>query len=108
MENDNTYLIDILESAKIALSYLKDINFEDFTKNTQCQDAVIRRLELIGEATARISEATQKTYPDLPWAKMKGTRNFLIHEYDDIDLSVVWVTVKENLPPVITFIEKIV
>ena len=107
MEDDNTYFVDILESAKIALSYLKDINFEDFVKNIQCQDAVIRRLELIGEASSRISEKTQKTYTDLPWAKMKGTRNFLIHEYDDIDLFVVWVTVKENLPPVIEFIQKI-
>jgi uncharacterized protein with HEPN domain len=49
---------------------------------------------MIGEASSRISNETQSTYPDLPWHKMKSMRNFLIHEYDDIDMKVVWDTVK--------------
>ncbi len=107
MLRDNAYLLDILESAKIALSHIKGKAFDDFEKDILCQDGVIRRLEMIGEASSRVSGETQKTYNDLPWEKMKGMRNFLIHEYDDVDLKIVWDTVVNNLPPLIIELEKI-
>ena len=108
MQNDIAYLTDILESAKIAISYLENISFEEFETNNQTQDAVIRRLEMIGEASSRVSIQMQKTYSDLEWEKMKSMRNFLIHEYDDIDMKIVWDTVKKNLPPLILDLQKIV
>jgi uncharacterized protein with HEPN domain len=107
MQNDHAYLVDILESAKIAISYLEKTPFEDFVSSIQIQDAVIRRLEMIGEASSRISMELQKTHSDLPWEKMKSMRNFLIHEYDDIDFKIVWDTVKNNLPPLIVELQKI-
>lgn len=107
MKKDEIYLLDILQSAKIAVEYLKDTPYEVFENNTQCQDAVIRRLEMIGEASTRISNNTQQQYSELPWKKMKTMRNFLIHEYDDIDFKIVYDTVKKNLPSLVSQLEKI-
>lgn len=108
MHNDDAYLIDILDSARIAVKYLENISFNDFETDIKTQDAVIRRLEMIGEASFRVSLQTQNNYRDLPWTKMKSMRNFLIHEYDDIDFKIVWETVKNNIPPLISEQEKIV
>lgn len=108
MHNDDAYLIDILDSARIAVAYLENINFSEFEIDIKTQDAVIRRLEMIGEASSRVSLQTLNTYRDLPWTKMKSMRNFLIHEYDDIDFKIVWDTVKNNIPPLISELEKIV
>jgi uncharacterized protein with HEPN domain len=108
MHDDDAYLVDILDSARRAILYLMNKNFSEFETDVQCQDAVIRRLEMIGEASGRISEDTQNTYSILPWNKMRSMRNFLIHEYDDIDLKIVWDTVKNNLPPLVNELEKIV
>lgn len=107
MQKDNALLLDILQSAEIARKHLDEFVFEDFENDIKTQDAVIRRLEIIGEASSKISIETQNTYSDLPWQKMKGMRNFLIHEYDDIDLKIVWDTVFNNLPPLISELKKI-
>jgi uncharacterized protein with HEPN domain len=85
-QRDDAYLFDILDSARIALEYMHNKTSEEFTKNALLQDAVVRRLEIIGEASNRVSSETQKKYPHLPWQAMKGTRNRIIHEYDSIEL----------------------
>ncbi|HLG30832.1 MAG TPA: HepT-like ribonuclease domain-containing protein, partial [Candidatus Brocadiales bacterium] len=72
-----------------------------------CQDAVIRRIEIVGEAARRISEETQNGFPGLPWNEIIGMRNVMIHEYDDVDLAIVWETVKNDLPPLIESLEDI-
>jgi uncharacterized protein with HEPN domain len=107
MERDRDFLQDILESARIALSHVKNMKLEDFLNDIQCQDAVIRRLEIIGEASRRISEETRKIYPELPWSEMVNMRNIMIHEYDEVDLNIVWDTTLNDLPPLIIQIEKI-
>ncbi len=89
MPRDREYLLDILEAAKIALNYVREMSEEDFFRDLQCQDAVIRRLEIIGEAARRISDKTQKRFPDVPWSDMIGMRNMMIHDYDDVDLHIV-------------------
>jgi len=95
MQNDETYLLDILESAKIAVSYLRVNSFDEYAKDLRTQDAIIRRIEIIGEASSKVSEETQLIYKDVPWKSMKGMRNFLIHEYNSIDLEIVWETGKK-------------
>jgi uncharacterized protein with HEPN domain len=106
MERDRQYLMDILDSARLAVSYVTERSREDFFRDMQLQDAVVRRLEIIGEAARRVSPATRDAYPDLPWASMTGMRNFLIHEYGDIDLGIVWDTVQTNLPDVVSMLEQ--
>jgi len=89
MSRDSVYLLDILKAAKLALNYLKGKTKEEFSQDIQCQDAVIRRLEIIGEAAGRISTATTDKFPDLPWKKMVSMRNIMIHEYEGIDLAIL-------------------
>ena len=108
MLRDIGYFSDILESAKLAVDYLEKISYKEFVQDTAIQDAVIRRIEIIGEAANRISDNSRKKHNHLPWIEMKGMRNLLIHEYDEIDLKEVWNTVKNDLPVLIKEIEKIV
>ena len=108
MSRDKEYVIDILEAAKLALRYVSGKTKDEFLKDTQCQDAVIRRLEIIGEAVRRISDETRATYPKLPWKAMVGMRNVMIHEYDDVDLVIVWDTVQNDLSPLVAALEEIV
>ncbi len=108
MSRDNEYLLDILEAARLALAYVQGKSREDFLKDTQTQDAVIRRVEIIGEAARRLSDQTRMALPGLAWDAMTGMRDVLIHEYDDVDLEIVWDTVQLDLPPLIAALEKIV
>jgi uncharacterized protein with HEPN domain len=70
------------------------------------QAAVTRQLEIIGEAARRISPETQATIPDIPWSKMIGMRNRLIHQYDDLDLETIWDTIQISLPELIVMLER--
>ncbi len=107
MSQDKEYLLDILQAARLAVAYAGGKSQEEFLWDVQCQDAVIRRLEIIGEAARRVSEQTRTDYPHLPWIEMIGMRNFLIHEYDDVDLTIVWHAVHIDLPPLIAALEEI-
>ena len=105
MARDPEYLLDIHEAAKLALSYVSGKTKEEFLKDPQCQDAVIRRLEVIGEAARRISQETRARLSGIPWAAIVSMRNVMIHEYDDVDLTVVWDTVQNQLPALISAIQ---
>jgi len=107
MARDSEFIFDILEAAKLARNYVSGKTLEEFMSNPQCQDAVIRRLEVIGEAAGRISSGTQSAYPEIPWREMMRMRNVMIHEYDNVDLKIVWDTVKENLPKLIKSLEEL-
>lgn len=73
----------------------------------QCQNAVIRRIEIIGEAARRISERTQTAFPGIPWSDMIRMRNVMIHEYDGVDLVVVWETIHRDLPMLVDSLENL-
>lgn len=108
MPRDLAYMLDILEAAKLAAAYVSAKTQEEFFCDTQCQDAVIRRLEIIGEAARRISDETRAALPGLPWQAMINMRNLMIHAYDYVDLSVVWDTVQNHLPTLIRSIAPLV
>ncbi|KAF1086394.1 hypothetical protein SPSYN_00112 [Sporotomaculum syntrophicum] len=80
MKDDKVYLNHILESIKFIEQYIQDITFEDFTLSNQTQDAVIRRIEIIGEATKKISNSTRDAYPNIPWKLIAGMRDMLIQK----------------------------
>jgi uncharacterized protein with HEPN domain len=102
MKRDQAYFFDIAEAAKLAVSYVDQTTKEAFLSDTKSQDSVIRRLEIIGEAAKRISEETRNAHADFPWKEMIGMRNFLIHDYDDIDIHIVWRTVTKDLPDLLS------
>src|SRR5512141_2765540 len=83
MQRDDQYLFDILDAAKLAASYVSGMSRQDFLQNIQCQDAVVRRLEIIGEASRRVSEQTRTVLTHIPWRALVGMRKLMIHEYDD-------------------------
>ena len=89
----------------LAMGYVAETTEEEFLADVQCQDAVIRRLEVMGEASRRVSEETMRAMPGVPWAEMIGMRNVMIHRYDDVDLKIVWDSVRQALPDVVTSIE---
>lgn len=98
MKNDNLYLEHILECINKILSYSANLTYEEFLKNEMLQDAVVRNLEIIGEASNKISEETKKKNPDIPWKPIIGMRNRLIHDYFGVDNGAVWQTLIEDLP----------
>jgi len=108
MPRDKEYLTDILESCKLIVSHTSNIAKDEFLDDVKCQDAVIRRFEIIGEAARRISDEMKSKYPEIPWFEMTGMRNAMIHEYDDVDMVIVWETVKSDIPALVTTIEKII
>jgi uncharacterized protein with HEPN domain len=105
MGRDRVYLLDILVAARLAVDYIRTSSEQEFLRDVQLQDAVIRRIEIIGEAARRLSPETRETLPALPWTEIIGMRNFVIHEYDDVDFTVVWDTVQRDLPRLIAGLE---
>jgi uncharacterized protein with HEPN domain len=91
------YIEDILECISKIEEYIKGVSEEDFYKNTQIQDAVLRRLEIIGEAVKKIPEEVRSNYPEIPWKEMAGMRDVLIHEYFGINMKRTWKVAKEDV-----------
>ena len=106
-KNNQIYLQDISKAISKIEEYTKDITFEVFLKDEMRQDAVIRQFEIIGEAANRISKDFIKDHPDFPLKEAIRMRNFLIHNYDDVDLEIVWKTIKESLPQLKNSVKKI-
>jgi uncharacterized protein with HEPN domain len=92
------YLKDILKAIEAIEKFVKDMNFEEFRNNDLVSSAVIRKFEIIGEATRNISQEIKKKYPDIPWKTMVGFRDKLIHFYFGIKYDIVWETIKSKLP----------
>ena len=91
METDQLgRLRDILNAARLIQSYVHGVSQVDFSTNLEKQDAIIRRIEIIGEATAHLTEETRAAIPDLPFRKMRGMRNIVAHDYANVDVTVIW------------------
>ena len=96
--NQKFYLQDILDSISKIEEYTKNLSSEEFFNNPMVIDAVVRNLEIIGEATKNLSGETKSHYPDIPWKEMAGMRDKIIHEYFGVDLDIIWRTIKYRLP----------
>jgi len=94
------YLQDILDSINDTDVFVKGISFEDFLKDKKSVNAVIRSIEVIGEAAKKIPHSMRKDFPDIPWKKMAGMRDKLIHEYFGVDLEIIWEVIKKDLPSI--------
>jgi uncharacterized protein with HEPN domain len=92
------YVEDILKAMDDVLKFVKDTNYATFSEDTKTNYAVIRALEIIGEATKNIPAALKSCYPEVPWKEMAGMRDKVIHAYSIVDLKRVWSTVKQDIP----------
>ncbi|MHC4424611.1 MAG: HepT-like ribonuclease domain-containing protein [Planctomycetota bacterium] len=104
MKVDRTYLLHILEAIEKIKGYIATVDFDGFSDNDMMIDAVVRELEIIGEAARNLSGSFQDKHFEIPWYKIKAMRNVLIHEYFGVNLKVVWDTCNNDLPSLRQFI----
>ncbi|OQY03611.1 MAG: hypothetical protein B6I25_07865 [Planctomycetales bacterium 4572_13] len=105
VRRDSDYLFDIQEAIRRVAEYAGEFSYEQFRKDTRTQDAVIRNLEIIGEATKGLSASFRKQHTDIPWKQMAAMRDRFIHHYFGINLDIVWGVATEELPAVAEQIE---
>ncbi|MDY1591875.1 MAG: DUF86 domain-containing protein [Methanofastidiosum sp.] len=91
------YLQDILDSIDSIEKYTENLSEREFRENPIIQDAVIRRLEIIGEAVKNIPKDIREKYPDIPWRSISGLRDILIHEYSGVSMTRVWKIISSDL-----------
>lgn len=92
------YLEDILNSISNIEEYTQGLSFEDFSNDNKTIDAVVRNLEIIGEAARNIGHSFAEEHSELPWSEMISMRNKVIHEYIAVDLEILWKTINDDLP----------
>lgn len=100
MKSDSVYIAHIIEALDKITRYIDGQTRDSFLQNSEKQDAVIRQLEIVGEATKRISTETREKNPEIPWSEMAGMRDKLIHDYIGVDLWIVWETAKSDVPEI--------
>lgn len=97
----------ILEAIARAPAYTRGMSFEGFQADQKTVDAVITRVTVIGEATRNVPGAVRAAHPEVPWRKMLALRNIAVHEYDRIDLGILWNVIQQDLPPLVPFLNDI-
>jgi len=95
--DDSLYIQDILESIKAIEEYIENIDYNQFIENRMIYSATIRELEIIGEATGKISQETKEKYPNIDYRTIKDFRNVLAHEYFGVDMQIVWQIATKKL-----------
>lgn len=105
MSRDREASIDIVEAIKLILHYVEGVDFDGLAANIEKQDAILRRITIIGEATKRLSKEFRGQHPTIPWKEIAGMRVVITHDYDEVDLDEVWTVINENLPQLLAYIE---
>ena len=99
---------DIIAAIERIQTYTASLGFDAFMRDQRTIDAVIRNLEVIGEASGHVPPAVQQRHPSVPWREMRAMRNLLSHAYFVVDVEVVWKTIRDNLPSVVPALRSIV
>ena len=107
MKDDLVYIEHILSCIDRIRSYTKGLDYDSFLEKQVVQDAIVRQLEIIGEATKRVSTEYRDRYPHIPWKVMAGMRDKLIHDYIDVDFRMVWSTATEDIPELESLIKEL-
>lgn len=97
MKNNRLYIEQMLEAIDLVERYSKGLDFEKFSSDVEKQDAIVRRLQIIGEVSNRVSPEIKEQLPEVPWKKMLGMRNIIVHDYMYVDLEKVWNVVEKDL-----------
>ena len=99
-------LEDILTAGRLIAAYVSGVSAEQFAADTEKQDAVIRRLEIIGEATRHLSAETREEIPELPFRQMRGMRNIVAHDYASVNMQIVWEVATVHVPEMVRILEE--
>ena len=108
IKNPEIFLGHILECIELLEQYTQDVNKTQFESDLKLQDAILRRFEIIGEATKNIPHALKKKHPKIPWKKMAGMRDVLIHQYYGVSLNDIWQVIQKDLPKLKKQIKKMI
>jgi len=100
MRNHSLYLSDILKALEAIESFVQAQSFQDFKKDDKTSSAVIRKFEIIGEATKQVPESVKQKYPAVPWKEMAGMRDKLIHFYFGVNYELLWQTINNRVPEI--------
>lgn len=100
------FIEDIIDAMNKALEFARGVSYEEFAKDDKTIFAVIRAIEIIGEAAKNIPEDARKEYPEIPWNGMAGMRDKVIHGYFGVDIKVVWDTIEKRIPEIKLLFEK--
>ena len=100
-------LEDLLEAIRNIQSYVRGMSFADFAADAKTIRACAYEIGVIGEAATRIPAEVKARYPEVPWEKMQGIRNIIVHEYFRLDVAILWQTITQNLPPLVSLLERI-
>lgn len=106
--DDTAYLLDMLIAARDAVSFAEGMSYAEFASDRRTQLSILKSVEIVGEAAARLSKDTRRAHPSIPWLEVIGMRNRLVHVYFNIDLPLVWDTVCNDLPFLIAQLETLV
>jgi uncharacterized protein with HEPN domain len=101
------YIEDIARAISNVASFTEGMSYEDFVKDNKTNYAVVRALEIIGEAVRKVPLSVRNRYPEIPWKEMAGMRDKLIHEYFGVNPRTVWDTVQKDIPPLESFFQRI-
>ena len=106
--DDTSFLLDMLVAAREATAFARGLSFSGFAGDRRSQLAILKSVEIVGEAASRVSAETRDRNPDIPWREIVGMRNRLVHAYFEIDLRLVWDTVNADLPALVSQLEPLV
>ncbi len=101
MVKNKQALLDIITAIQQILSYIKNIKKQDFQQDNEKQAAILYRIIIVGEATKRLSQEFRQNYPVIPWREMAGLRDVVIHDYDELDIDILWNVIQVNLPDIL-------
>ena len=107
MRDFRLYLKDIVEAMIAIQAFVEGMDFEAFAADDKTSSAVIRKFEILGEATKNVPDEIRQKYPQVPWRQMAGMRDRLIHAYFGVDYALVWQTIENRIPPLKPIIEQI-
>ena len=102
---DRQYLLDILLHAEDALTFVRGASFDELRVNAMLRNAVLHSLTILGEAAGRVAESSEVEIPDLPWRRMKNLRNVIVHDYEGVNLPIIWEIVTVELPVVVAVLD---
>lgn len=108
MLRDQEALIDIFTAITLIFEYMNGVDYDSFIGNTEKQDAVLRRIMIMGEATKRLSFDFRQQHDSIPWKQIAGMRDIVAHEYDEVDYDEIWDVISHDLPILFNYIHPLI